>query len=240
MRAINDYSDKRHKGWCIHCGHELATGESSRDHVPTKSLLRLSPPANLPVVDVCAECNNLYSLDEEYFTVFLETVLVGSTDAEFAHNPSIARALKRNSKLKALIDGSKTEYEDASGEKKIIWHPEQERISRVVLKNARGHAYYEFGEPIFDEPEYVRAMPAINLTTEQLAEFENSEDGFGGWPEIGSRMMQRLMTGEDIQDGWIIVQDGIYRYSVLSSANGVRVRSVIFEYLLTDVCWSNS
>jgi len=57
------------------------------------------------------------------------------------------------------------------------------------------------------------------------------------WPEVGSRMMQRLVTGTDLKaDGWIEVQPGRYRFHA-SVENGVDVRIVIHEYLACHIQW---
>ena len=80
MDQIEECGDERQKSWCIHCGGWIAELDTNRDHVPSKSLLREPYPANLPVVEVCATCNEGFSLDEEYLVVFLNCVLAGSTE----------------------------------------------------------------------------------------------------------------------------------------------------------------
>ena len=66
--------------------------------------------------------------------------------------------------------------------------------------------------------------------------FENIDMG-SGWPEVGSRMMTRVLTGQDLLGEWVIVQDGVYRYSVVQQ--GVMlVRTVLFEYLATETYWT--
>ena len=50
-------------------------------------------------------------------------------------------------------------------------------------------------------------------------------------------MMTRLVTGTDVVDGWIVVQEGVYRYWVDQWEGATRVRSVLHEYLGTAVCW---
>ena len=37
-------------------------------------------------------------------------------------------------------------------------------------------------------------------------------------------------------DGWIIVQPGVYVFAIIET-EGVTVRSIIREYLLTEVTW---
>jgi hypothetical protein len=60
------------------------------------------------------------------------------------------------------------------------------------------------------------------------------EASLAPWPEVGSRMATRLLTGEDTAGHWVVVQDGIYRYSV-QQTGGLRVRSVLSEYLATEI-----
>jgi len=235
MDHIEEFVDERQKAWCIHCGRSIASLEANRDHVPSKCLLQEPFPANLPVVQVCKTCNKGFSLDAEYMGAFLGSVLAGSTDPERQCNPNAARILGRNPKLRARIDRARTEYKTLGGETRLVWKPEWERVNRVVLKNARGHAFYEYGEPMLDEPEYVRSTPLESLTPEQRTEFEKM-DFEGVLPEVGSRMMTRVMTGQDLADGWVVAQDGVYRYAV-AQAGTLLVRTVLFEYLATEVYW---
>jgi hypothetical protein len=238
MNKIEEFSDERQKAWCIYCGEHLGSSETNQDHIPSKTLLIAPYPEHHPIIEVCKRCNSGFSADEEYFALFLEAVLAGSTDAPFAHNPKISRAFSRHKNLKSRIDKAKIEYETLGGERKILWKPEIERIKRVVLKNARGHAAYEFGEPMLDEPRQVYFVPLVSMTEEQRIDFENSDSEHSLFPEVGSRMMTRIMTNEDLENGWVIVQDDIYRYSVTHEGSVLRVKSVLREYLATEVLWS--
>ncbi len=90
---------------------------------------------------------------------------------------------------------------------------------------------------MLSEPKHVWTAPLQALTIEQRADFENMDMG-SGWPEVGSRMLTRVLTGQDLSGAWVIVQDGVYRYGV--AQQGVMlVRSVLFEYLATEVYWSD-
>ena len=51
-------------------------------------------------------------------------------------------------------------------------------------------------------------------------------------------MMTRVMTGQDLCDGWVVVQDDVYRYGV-AQCGVMLVRSVLFEYLATEVYWGD-
>ena len=109
-----------------------------------------------------------------------------------------------------------------------------------MVKNARGHVFYEYGEPMLTEPEHVWTLPLVVMTAAEREEFENAGTAgeLAGWPEVGSRMMTRVLTGQDMRDGWVIVQDGVYRFRV-EQCGVMLVRSVLFEYLATEVYWSD-
>ena len=51
-------------------------------------------------------------------------------------------------------------------------------------------------------------------------------------------MMTRLVTGEDLRNGWIVVQDEVYRYRV-EQIGGFVVSAVLAEYLATEVYWDD-
>ncbi len=51
-------------------------------------------------------------------------------------------------------------------------------------------------------------------------------------------MMTRLVTGQDVRDAWIVVQEGVYRYRVEQTA-GLFVKSILFEYLATETYWED-
>lgn len=235
LKSIEDASDRRHKSWCIHCSRTLLGRSTNRDHVPSQSLLSRPFPTQLPVVEICTECNVGFSLDEQYFVAFLGAVLSGSTDPESQRSEVAARTLAGNPALQARIEASKKEYRTLGGETRISWIPDDERIKRVVVKNARGHAYYELGEPMLDDPIFVKAIPLASMTSEEREDFFSLQ-GISGWPEAGSRLMSRLVTGDDFEDGWIVVQREHYRYHI-DHNGGIRVRAIIAEYLATEVVW---
>lgn len=238
MQRIEEFVDDRQKSWCIHCARSLPDLKTNDDHVPSKSLLSKPRPHHLPVVTICKECNTSFSLDEQYAVTFLSCVLSGSSAPEQQSNASAARALIASPGLRALIERSRTEYTTFGGERRILWKPDVERICRVVLKNARGHAYFEWGEPMLDAPAHVWAIPLESMSSEQRSEFEGADGDvtLAAWPEVGSRMMSRLVTGTDMSAGWVIVQPDVYRYSV-DNSGGLKVRTVLWEYLATEVLW---
>ena len=232
VRQFEDFSDERLKGVCAYCG----TAADSRDHVPSKALLRKPYPPNLPVIWACYNCNNELSADEEYLRLFLHCVLAGATDPKLHADEDVARGLRRHAALRDRIERSRSEQLTLLDGPLQNWSPEMGRINRVVLKNAAGHAYYEFGEPEEGEVRFVGAAP-LQAMPEGLREvFAASGPDVAGWPEVGCRMMTRLVTGTDVVDGWIVVQEGVYRYRVDRWEGGTRVRSVLHEYLGTAVC----
>lgn len=238
MDQIPEYVDERQKYWCIHCGHPIGSTETNRDHVPTKSLLLKPYPENLPVVKICKSCNQGFSQDEEYFAAFLSCILSGSTDPEKQRNPRSRHILETRPSLRERIERSKTEYRAVDGNTRIVWQPESERINRIIVKNARGHAFYEFGESMLEEPTHVWSSPLETMTEQKRSEFETvNQEEICGWPEVGSRMLTRMLTGQDVSGDWVVVQDWVYRYTVAQQGYMV-VRSVLFEYLATAVFWS--
>ena len=129
------------------------------------------------------------------------------------------------------------------GDVEVSWEPELDRIQRVIVKNARGHVLYEMGEPMLARPSHVSVRPIQGMTARQIDQFENVPHG-SGWPEVGSRMMQRAFivhrpadSQEVYFDSWQDVQDGVYRYAVAQGQEGILVRMVLREYLACEVGW---
>lgn len=231
---IEEFVDERQKSWCVHCGAWIDAVASNFDHAPSKALLREPHPANLPVVRVCVACNSGNSLDEEYFATFLGCVLAGSTDPDAQLDSRIARTLRRSPKLRSRIEAAKKAVPAADGLPRLIWEPEWDRVKRVVLKNARGHAFYEYGEPMLDAPQQIWVKPLETLTDDERTALEDLIGA--GWSEVGSRMLTRCLSGQDLEGAWVVVQPGVYRYTV-GQNGGLTVRTIIAEYLATEVSW---
>lgn len=235
MKQVKDFSDDRYKGSCLHCGASLSAKPTNDDHVPSKALLDRPLPANVHVVETCMECNNGFSADEEYFAAFLGAAMSGSTAPDAQVFETARKALAGNAKFRREIDAAKIEGTDIDGKPQLRWLPDIKRIERVVVKNARGHAFHELGQPMFAEPDDIMIVPLEVIEEERLAEFLTIDMG-DSWPEVGSRLLQRVVEGTDMVDGWIVVQPNVYVFAVLD-AEGVIVRSIIREYLLTEVTW---
>ena len=72
--------------------------------------------------------------------------------------------------------------------------------------------------------------------------FEITDCAFAGLAEIGTRMFMRQCFATqsattDMRGPWVIVQDLKYRYSAMDVGEGILVKSVIHEYLATEVYW---
>ena len=117
----------------------------------------------------------------------------------------------------------------------MVWVPETERIERVVIKNARGHLLFELDQQAAGLPSHVRVVPACLMSDEQWEEFERPPSSQSGWPEVGGKAMQRILSGECGPGGWTTVQHGVYRYAV---DEGPTVRIVMREYLAAIVSWA--
>lgn len=253
MREIEDFTDDRLKSWCIHCGAVIADIESNRDHVPTKSLLtkRLRERGAdydsgagdeldyLPQVIVCRRCNASFSSDENYLLCVLHAVMAGSLYPDPIEHPESSTILRSNRhvvrSLKRAPDGQLLLFENLQPFTLFL---DTDKVRRVIVKNARGHAYHEIGEPLLEVPDHVAFVPLEQLSPEQRDAFEAVGTGaeFAAWPEVGSRMTVYLLYEEAVVGGWIAVEPGRYRYSI-DWSDAVTVKTVIWEYLATETRW---
>lgn len=76
------------------------------------------------------------------------------------------------------------------------------------------------------------------MSGEWRRQFESIGSGIDLWPEVGSRMTLRLLTGEGLAGGWVEVESGRYRYA-LDWSDGILVRTVIWDYLATETRWAD-
>lgn len=224
--------DDRLIGRCAYCGGTPDT----RDHVPSRVFLDDPMPPNVPVVEACEDCNQSFSLDEEYLACFLECVLCGTTDASLLQRPKVQRILTEKPQLATMILERKRTGDDGT----IIWVPDEKRVRNVVLKLARGHVVFELSLPQIEAPMRSFITPLCTMSEPARDEFERAGAGeLRGWPEIGSRAFLRAVGARPYadQDGsWVSVQKDRYRYSV-DQCGGVLVRIVLGEYLASEVEW---
>lgn len=225
------FFDDRFRSVCVYCGMRANT----RDHVPSKVLLDLPYPANLPVVAACERCNNEFSKDEPYLACLIDCVIRGAVQPDGRGREKIARMLCEKPHL--VTEMNRARLDDLFGVPQ--WQPDFGRVMPIVLKLARGHAAFEFAEPKLYEPRHVWVAPLETLTAKQRNRFESVEehDGTAGWPEIGSRAFHRMcVMGDEVysDEDWSILQHERYRYL---TPNEETVRFVLSEYLGCEVVW---
>lgn len=225
------FMDERLTGMCVYCGGEPNT----RDHVPSRVLLDEPFPSHLPVVNACEACNTMFSIDEQYVACFVEAVLSGTTEPSAVGRAKVRRILGENAGLASRIKTSQRTDKEGN----LIWEPEIDRVRRIVVKLARGHAAYEL-YPQLEEPEQVVFAPFLVISDDEIAEFENGDgEGLRDWPEIGSRAFFRASgkspDGFEQTGDWVMVQPGRYRYAV--DEVPFRVRIVLSEYLACQIVW---
>jgi hypothetical protein len=226
---LRSYADERLVAGCVHCGGSPGT----QDHVPSRILLDEPYPENLPTVPACASCNAGFSRDEEYFACLVECALQGSV--EMVQRPKIARILKDKPLLAAKLAQSRTVARDGV----VTFKVEQDRVDRVILKLARGHAAFELSEPQYGPPRHIYCAPLTSLSEETRDSFEGSPSPLmAAWPEVGSRAMMRCLVAEGCmyRSDWIDVQSGRYRYFSLAEGAAI-IRIVLSEYLACEVVW---
>ena len=134
---------------CIAAGREKTV-----DHVPSKVLLDEPYLDNLMAASACRQCNNDFSIDEQYLACLLECLIAGSTAPIKLHRAKIARILRGYSSLLVRLHRSRTD-----GTAGPVWKPKNDRVNRVVLKLARCHATLELNEPQLHEPSHLGIKP---------------------------------------------------------------------------------
>ena len=227
MEQIRPFSDERLLGSRVYCGGPT----ESRDHVPSRVFLDAPYPENLPVVWACTDCNRSFSMDEEYVACLVECLRVGSTSATAMQRTKVRRILERKPALSArLAKICRGAAADAP------CGVETDRVERVILKLARGHAAFELSEPQGDELARLTILPLSSVADDVRSDFE-TPPCLPIFPELGSRAMQRLAIGESgLASMWLRVQPGRYRY-VAWAWDLIVVRLVVSEYLACQVVW---
>jgi hypothetical protein len=191
----------------------------------------------LPVTFVCKPCNEGFSPSEQYLVALINSALAGTADPSLHANPKSAGILRGSKPLRRDLRRARREYQTLGGETRVIWDVDIERLKPALVKNARGHIYYEWGEPMLNPPTGIGFRPLEFMDEQARSSFEN-DFGDPVWPEVGSRMMTRMIEGQDMAGGWIVVQPGWYRYTVFQQS-GLVCRFVIAEYLAVEIAWSD-
>ena len=228
MRQIQPTADERILAACIYCG----AAPDSRDHVPSRVLLDDPFPDNLPVVPSCRGCNTSFSLDEEYCAALIDCVTVGTAEPTGHHRAKVRRILKHQPALAAALQSGRS-VDPTTGATSFA--PDLDRMRRLVLKLAKGHAAFDLHTVDDQEPSVVSVAP-LQLLDESAREAFESPPATCLFPEVGSRAMTRMFEHGIPSPSWIVVQPGRYRF-LASPGLPVVVRVVIGEYLACEVIW---
>lgn len=125
----------------------------------------------------------------------------------------------------------------------VHFSPDFERIKRILLKLAKGHAGFELDYVNFDDKETnIWHDFDFNMSVNDINEFKNIPT-YQLCPEIGSRGMNLIVdlnTNDTLAfSDWDIVQKDQYRYQVSYDDNyNVVVKIVIFEFLFCKIKFS--
>ncbi|WP_334396551.1 hypothetical protein [Bradyrhizobium sp. AZCC 2289] len=193
-------------------------------------------PANVDGCAACFACNNSLGSDEEYLACILECAATGQADPELVERRKVANILKNSPALVERLKRARTETDAGP-----VWATEEDRVKRVLLKLARGHATFELNTPRMDEPDVYWARPLCTLSANERDYFEGRPNGLVGlWPEVGSRMLTRLVEADPdvFENGWIVVQENRYRYRPCWE-DGVRIFMELRGYLACEVGWTD-
>jgi hypothetical protein len=229
MKQLDCFGDNRILPGCFHCGGEADTV----DHTPPKVLLDKPYPNEMIIVPACYNCNNSASLDESWLACVVECAATSEIEAARVSRPVVAKVLAHSPALAASMATMRSIDENGT-----TFHPDMNRVRRILTKIARAHAAYELHEHFEHEPIFVDIFPLPSLADDALHDFESlGSGGLAMWPEVGSRAMQRLLEGyPGNRPGWVVVQEGRYRY-MAGVEDGNVVRIVLSEYLGCKVVW---
>lgn len=225
--------DKSKAKGCIYCGKPATT----REHVPSKAFLTEPYPENLATIPACFECNNGFSNDEEYVSCFLD-ILKEAVYQGYARRTETTRRLERHDKLQALLN---EQIKFVDGE--IHYNLDGDRLWRILIKLAKGHAGFEFDYINFDDSDpKVNCNFVFNMSEDDINKFEEIPE-MNLFPEVGSRscttpfIVQNIATGKSsAYMFWNDVQENQYRYQVSYNASGgICVKIVIYEMLYCRV-----
>jgi hypothetical protein len=228
MYQINKFSDNRLDKVCAYCGDFANT----RDHTPSKILLEKPYPENLHVIPSCYECNNNFSIDEEYFACALECMIHGTADLRNLSRSRIVQILKRKINLKNKLDKAFSNKDN-----NLYFEIEKERFENVLNKFAYGHIKFENSDTPFSRPKNIWFKTFNSLSRNEYNYFFSTSELIIA-PEVGSRATQYVCIdrGGVPINNWKLVQDSVYSYSVINN-DDLKVRMLFYNYLVCEVLW---
>lgn len=134
---------------CIYCG---AKDDLTRDHVPPKNLFIKPYPPNLLTVPACKDCNESYTLDDEYFRIAV------SAEANRNKHPMGSKiwwdkvfgsTLVRSPKLKSVLAENISRvkrkiYNDRLLKNIPILNMDANRVNNILKKITKGLLWHHF------------------------------------------------------------------------------------------------
>ena len=164
---------------------------TTRDHVPPRCLLEKPFPPGLLTVPSCHDCNNGFSLDEQYLQIVLahisfEPHLMEKVD----EGGSVDRALARAPALDERIAQSL----EVAGDGRVLFKPETERILSIAEKIAIGLYICRYGRQVnLDMFSAVAILGPSDPIPQSIAAASHY------WPGIRRKR-------------WLTVQKGVFSY----------------------------
>lgn len=215
-----EYGEGHPERVCCYCGGYADTV----DHVPSKVFLDEPYPDNLPVVPCCRNCNEEFSLDEEYVAVLLECVRLQTFDIDqfkrekvikiVKHTPAILNTVRES--VLQLLDGHYT------------INPENARLKRVLTKFIAGHLRFEGLDQLFLHSGLkIDFYQDIHTNDEFFRRFYSPINS-DLLPEVGSRALIALVENGYAGSPWFTVQPGRYEYSVAPDNSEARI--IIYDF----------
>jgi hypothetical protein len=188
-------------------------------------------PSNLAVVPCCRRCNGLSSADEEYVACLLEVAACGTADANGLERAAIARTLAARPRLRARLSAALDPF---AGSMAV----EDDRVQRVVEKVGRGLWAFETAanSDAATVSSVYAPLPACDAPALEAFEALAPLDLL---PEVGSRLMVRVIEECGMQNRWQVVQPGRFAYAVEAGSSESRVKMVLRGYLAAIVSFSS-
>lgn len=215
-------------GTCVFCG---AIGYVTDDHVPPKNIFAKPRPSDLITVPGCDDCNNGWSLDDEYFrtALCLSDHTADERNATVGRNAAMRSLQREEARGFAKMFLSRTfpaEVYSAEGiylGKRLAFTVDFERIHKVVAKIIRGLFYEESGRTL---PQDYSVSADTNDTLEKMdVDFLR---------DLKNTIISPLLSTQER-----IIGDGAfrYRYSIPDDGDGyVSVWALTFFGTMPFLC----
>lgn len=230
---------------CVYCGDFADT----REHCPSKVFLKKPLPTDLPVVPLCKKCNNAFSSDELYVSVFNDLLKNYFEKEKFPLNDNIKKRINERKEAQE----AKECFERAI-ESNILEN--DNRIIRILEKLAICHITYELSEGYNCDSWSGKATSLIYgfrplLSQDMISDMDSAiVINNAQVPEIGSRVYDHIYVIQpvlqSVTDGdkkilnlcmmdWTEVQENNYRYICWLENGNINVRIVIKEFLYAQL-----